>query len=157
MVERLAADLFRRHIGGGTGVFRHFFRLVGLGLRGIEVHQPHAGVARDHDVFRLEIQVHETAFVHVLQRNCHVNEDIADVLGKHGVGAGEEQLQIFALDVFHGQVKIAFDFAVSEVADDVFMVVNFGKNFAAAEKTPLGRKAEPQTVVQQPHRARLAL
>ena len=60
-------------------------RLLRDRLREVEIHQADAAVAGDQDVFRLEIQVHEAVFVHVLQADGHINEDLGDVLQQHRV------------------------------------------------------------------------
>ena len=73
MVDRLAANLFGRHVGRRAGIVRHFLGLVRPGLGQVEIHQPHAGVACQQDVFRLEIEMHEAAFMHVLEGNRHVD------------------------------------------------------------------------------------
>ena len=68
-----------------------------------------------------------------------------------------EEFEVFALHVFHGQIAVAVDLAMAEIADDIFMVVNVRQDFAAAQETAFGGQAEPQVVVQQAERAGPAL
>jgi hypothetical protein len=73
-VERLPVDLLRRHVIKRTG------RLVRLGqarivhdLRDAEIHQFHNTRGSDHDVGRLDVAMHDSARVRVLQRFQHLH------------------------------------------------------------------------------------
>src|SRR5688500_4138403 len=53
--------------------------------------------------------MHESAVVHVLEAHRHVDEDVAHELVQHFVAARLQQLQVRAFDIFHEQVRGAFD------------------------------------------------
>ena len=73
MGDRLAEQLFRRHIGRSAGILLVLGGLFRNRLRQIKVHQSHPGVARDQHVFRFEVQVHVAALVHMLQPQRHID------------------------------------------------------------------------------------
>jgi hypothetical protein len=84
--------------------------------------------------------------MHLLQAQGHVDDDLRDVLRQNGVGAADEQFEVGAFDVFHQQKRAALDLAVLEVIDDVFVVMNLGKNFAAVEKAAAFGEVEERVV-----------
>jgi len=53
--------------------------------RADRIREPDAGVARDQDVLRLEIEVHEPALMHMFEGGGHVDDDVRHVLEQHRV------------------------------------------------------------------------
>jgi hypothetical protein len=157
MIDEFMADLFGGHIGGCAGVAWHFARLIGFRPGEVEVDEPEAAVAGEEDVFGFKVQVHEAAFVDVFESQGHVDEDVADILGEDGVVASAEQFEIGALDVFHDEVEVAFDFAVCEVRDDVFVIIDSREDIATAQESAFGDEVKAQAVMEAPESDGFAL
>jgi hypothetical protein len=148
MIDRFMPDLFGRHVGWRSRIPGHLPWFVRFGPREIEVHETQVSVAREDDIFRFEVQVHEPAFVHMFEGERHVDEDIADLIGEHGIVAGAEEFQVGALDIFHEEEEIALDFAMGDVGDDVFVIMDPGQDFTATNEASLGHEIEAEIVVE---------
>jgi hypothetical protein len=90
--------------------------------------------------------MNEAAVMHLLQTQGHINDDLGDVFRQDRLGAGHEQFEIGAFDVFHEQIWLTLDLAVLEIIDDVFVVMDFGKNFATVEKAAAFGEIEERIV-----------
>jgi hypothetical protein len=157
MIDRFMADLFGRHVGRRARVAGHLAWFVGFPLGEIEVDEAQVAVAGEDDILRFEIEVHESAFMHMFERQGHIDEDIADMFGEDGIVAGAEKFEVGALDVFHEEEEIAFDLAVGDVGDDVFVVMDPGQDLAATNEAAFRDEVEPEIVVKAPEGMGLAL
>lgn len=140
MINGLTCQLFRCHVGRCTGVFPDSSGFFGYGLCKVKVHKPDLAGACDHDIFGLEIQVHEPAFVHVFEANGHVNQDLCNVFRQQRVAPCKQQFKVYPLDVFHQQVRSAVNLAVFVVTDDEPVLVDFGKDFASTKEPAPGNE-----------------
>ena len=125
-------------------------------MRQVKINQPHIAVAGHQHVFRLEIEVHVAALVHVAQAQRHVNQDLRDIFRQDGVMLREQFLQIRRLDVIHDHVKCSALPAMFHIADDIIALIDFGKHLAPAQKPAAGQQIEPQPVIQFPQGVRFA-
>jgi hypothetical protein len=157
MIDRFMADLLGSHVGGGAWIARHFSGFVGLGLGEIKIDEAQVSVAGKDDIFGFEVQMHEPAFVDMLEGQGHVDEDIADMVGQDRIAAGAQELEIGALDIFHEEEEIALDLAMGDVGDDEFMVMNPGEDFATPNEAPFGDEIEAEIMVEAPECVRIAL
>ncbi len=102
----LAERLFRRDVV--RGAHHHAGAGDRGGVRGLgdaEVGQLHRAVGPDHDVARLDVAVHVTAFVRGLQREAGLLQDVQGLLGGEAVVLGQDRGQRLALDQLHHQVR----------------------------------------------------
>jgi hypothetical protein len=157
MIDRFMADLLGSHVGGGAWVAGHFSRFVGLGLGEIKIDEAQVSVAGKDDIFGFEVQMHEPAFMDMLQGQGHIDEHIADMIGQDRIAAGAQELEVGALDIFHEEEEIALDFAMSDVGNDKFMVMNPGEDFAPTNEAPFGDEIEAEIMVEAPECVRVAL
>ena len=89
--------------------------------------------------------MHETAVVHVFERHCHIDQNIADVLVQDRIVAAMELFQVRAFHVFHQQIKRSINFSMLEVTDYVLVIVNAAEDLATADKTFAGCKIESRS------------
>jgi hypothetical protein len=157
VIDRFVADLFGSHVSGSAGVSGHALGLRGSGEGEIKIDEPEAAIAREEHVLGFEIEVHETAFVDMLEGQSHIDEDIADGFGEERVIAGAEQLEVGALDILHEEKEVAVDFAVREVTDDVFVGMDAGEDITAAEETAFGDEVDAEVMVEAAEGEGLAL
>src|SRR6266511_5792868 len=149
MIDRLPADLFRRHVRRRAGILGHLSGFIRFRLGQVKIHQTQTGIAREQHILRLEVQMHEPALVDMLERERHVDQDVANVLGEDWIGARVEQFQVRAFDILHQQIEVAINFSVALVSDHVMVIMDFGEDFASAQETPFGCEIEARVVVQQ--------
>ena len=157
MIDRFVADLFGRHVGGGAGIAGHFLGLGRTGKGEIEIDETQAAIAGEEDILRFEIEVHETAFVDMLEGESHIDEDIPDRFGEERIVARAQEFEIGALDIFHEEEEVALDLAVGEIADDVFVGMDPGKDITTAEEAAFGDEIEAEIMVESAEGEGLAL
>ena len=87
LIDPAPAQLLRGHVNRRTGIVRHLGRRLGDGAGEVKVAKPNVTVAADEDVLRLDVVMQIAAIMHVLERLGDVDQDVADELLKHGVGA----------------------------------------------------------------------
>ena len=122
-VELVAEHLLGRHVRGradtGAGLGEIAEAVV---ARDAEVHHLHATRARDHDVRRLDVAMHDAAVVHVVECASDLHrDDRRDVVGKP-TALVEQVVEVGALHVLHhDEQRAALVVEVVDV-DDVLVL-----------------------------------
>ena len=122
----------RAHRLAGAGDLRGG-RLVALEPGEAEVEEPHAAVAGEHDVRRLDVAVHHAVLVYALEPEGRLADDLAGVGDRQRVAAAEHLAGAQAVDVLHDQQARAADLAGVVGADDVRMIDRPGGLHLAVE------------------------
>ena len=122
LVGRLAAKLFRRHVG------KRPEQTAGLSLGGIhdardpEVHDFDGAIGGDHDVSRLDIAMNHPAAVSVIECAASLDE-VAELLRQGQRQTRRDHLfEAFPLQVLHGDKRRAVRFGEFVDGDDIGML-----------------------------------
>ena len=128
-VERLAARLLGRHVRplphdalGAVAAPHGRGAAVGGGARDAEVGDLHLARARQQDVRRRDVAVHDPARVREVEPFAHLHGHVHRGAERHAAlrgGGLEEGPQVGAVDVLHGDVERAREAAEVEDLDDV--------------------------------------
>ena len=148
VIERLTKELLRRHVMGSAGILGRLLGEVRLGLRKIEIDEFYDTISRDENVLGLEVEVHVAHVVDVLQTERHVQYDVAQILREDIVTAGGEEFEIRPLDILHQQVVQPTNLPVFEIADEIFVMMNLGEDFATTDEASLCEEIKLEIVVE---------
>ena len=133
--------MLRRHVGRGAVVHLVAGKLVGDGGQS-EIHDEHFAALVHHDVLRLQIAMDYAAVVRRCQAGAELARRFQGLIGGQPADAQQQVGEVFAVHVFHGNERHAFDFAdivdaahvgVRDLAGDAHFTVE------ALQQTGVGR------------------
>ena len=112
-----ALQLLRRHVGRGAVAHLGAGKLVGDGGQS-EIHDDHFAALVHHDVLRLQVAMDHAAVVRRGEPGAQLARRFEGLVGGQAADAQQQVGQVFAVHVFHGDERHAFDFAdVVDAAD----------------------------------------